>query len=304
MCESGLTTCHYKLCCNDERKPAVAKANAKFLALFKVIAICISNDEQHLHDYCGLSNDLQEMKGTPEYCSDRKHAEDVCCANPFSESQPFFMDPLLEAFETCGCSVEKILDKLPDVLWELMTSGIEALADVPTATFLPSFAALAPDHPFRVVMTTRDPQVWEAKRAKEHGLANYVCREDNGDGERLADAEGCMRRAQEASKGDRPLRLSDAFIVLLYTSPDERKEALRSLQDTFAPDLAKRISGGLADGSSSKYGPWFLEMDFFDRTINRKPTKASSGSLEDEREIRNDFFEEVTAAFHRWWNDG
>eukprot|EP00975_Prorocentrum_lima_P062552 12886256-Prorocentrum_lima.AAC.1 len=60
-----------------------------------------------------------------------------------------------------------------------MTSGVEALVDVPTASFLPTFRAVAPDHPLRLIMTTREPTTWATKRIEEHGAADFMCAIDN-----------------------------------------------------------------------------------------------------------------------------
>jgi len=305
MCDAGLTACHYKQCCNAEDLPEIAKANARFIALYRLVPVCINNDEESLRRFCGFTDDLQGYQGGPDvpvFCSQR-HLRGGCCRKLINETNPLMIEAMAEALHGFGCSLDKYMASLHDVVRGVMTSGVEALVDVPTASFLPTFRAVAPDHPLRLIMTTREPTTWATKRIEEHGAADFMCAIDNGGGRRLADMEGCMKAVVDQSRGDRPLLLSDAFQSLPNTTHDERRDVIQSLQDALAPELAQRMAAPGSPVPESRYGPWFMEIDFFDRTINRVEVEAleDPGADDDEEDVRRVFLEEAEEAFRSWW---
>jgi len=305
ICEAGLKACHHKQCCNVETGSSIRKANAKFIVLFQLIQTCLSNTETDLRKYCGLTEGLQGFQhdhGLPKACGkDRSMRE--CCKGVLWSGSPLLQEEAVELVGRVGCSVEKALAALDELLWELVTSGLEALTDTPTSSFVPSFAAAAPHHPFKIVLTTRAPKIWAQKRVAEHGN-DYLCGLENGAGARLADFGGCMSQAVKQAAKDRPLVFSDAFVKFKDTTAAERAEDMKALQDTLIPSLAKEMAGRDLEDTEGRYGPWFMEIDFFEQTINRVASGEGDGSEMDEAEAQSRFVEKVEERFDAWLKEG
>ena len=61
-----------------------------------------------------------------------------------------------------------------DVIWLVTSGGVEALADVPYANFVPELLALAPS--LKVVHTMREPYLWSELRLQEKQGRDIICR--------------------------------------------------------------------------------------------------------------------------------
>eukprot|EP00968_Pinguiococcus_pyrenoidosus_P010642 scaffold846_cov252-Pinguiococcus_pyrenoidosus.AAC.5 len=306
VCEMGLKACHYTNCCNVRPSSAVALANNEFIMTYKIMQMCVSNEQSELQTYCGLTPDLLSFNGgdgLPVHCN-RAVRKPACCYR-FGTDVP---EPVLrDMLRQHGCSTEKLLDHLQATLRNLVTSGVEALMDTPTANFLSSFAGVMPHHPFRVVLTRRDPSVWAEKRVDEHGSFDLLCRINNGAGARLGDFEGCMRSALASHRRDGhddPLRISQTFEQLTDMEAEERAKEMRAFQNTFMPQLVQQLALAKPGNESDSQNHWLIEIDFFEQTIDEKPMerRVKLGDREiDIQELERLFFEEARTAVQTWW---
>jgi len=264
ICSQGLKCCHWDACCNlgeDEESIRTRDAHYGLLTAYRVLALCVANDQETLEKDCNLARDLSTLKpnaslGPPPDCPRRL---------PLRSSE---REDLNHFVARVGCHAEPFLKEVRERVLQFLSSGIEAAVDAPIPALLSFIAALAPPQAFRMAMTTRDPAEWAIRRIAVHGDNNMMCRR-NVLGARLGDFAGCLMREVDESEGETVL-LSDVFVPLGSVLPEDLEKEMRAYQDVFVPKIARRLgSGDSADTAASALRRWLFEFDAFSGSINR-----------------------------------